>query len=373
MRVLFDHQIFSYQKFGGASRYFCELMNEFDRMGEPQFDLGVAASPNEYLAQTRYLAGKRLVQSGVPAFLKTYLRNEVCTARLARSRPHDVMHATFYDPGALRHLRGAKLVVTVLDMIPERFPEFFEVTGLYGRFVTRRWIEGKRELCLRADKILAISEQTKLDLVERFSIDPAQIIVTHLGNRLQPTPGAVRPQGFPERYLLFVGTRNTYKNFAFFLDAAQPVLADDPTLGIVCVGGGAFHAAEKAHLKTLGIESRVLQRGVADHELSACYQHALAFVFPSLYEGFGIPILEAFACACPALLAQASCFPEIAADAALYFDPADPPSLRAALRRLIGDAALAAVLRAKGLARAAAFTWEATALRTLQAYGMTIG
>ena len=115
-------------------------------------------------------------------------------------------------------------------------------------------------------------------------------------------------------------------------------------------------------------DGRVQQRNVADGDIAACYAHAEVFVFPSLYEGFGIPILEAFSCGCPTLLARASCFPEIAGDAALYFDPQTPGSMAAALTRLLGDAALRDQLRARGRARAAEFTWERTTARTLDIY-----
>lgn len=365
MRVLFDHQIFSHQRFGGASRYFHELMNVFDQRGEPAFDLGVMRSPNQYLRDARYYRGRTSDRAGMAARFTTYARNELAT-RLAARRNPDVFHATFYIPATVRAARRSKLVITVLDMIPERFPEYFPATGLYGRFVTRRWIEGKRLLCERADAILAISEHTKADVVSFYGIDPARITVTHLGNRLADSGDAAAPAGFPARYVLFVGTRNTYKNFGVVLEAIATL--DDPAIGLACVGGGAFDAGERAQIERLGLAARVVQRDVADSELAACYAHALAFVFPSRYEGFGIPILEAFACGCPALLANASCFPEIAGDAARYFDPDDATALGSALAEVIADRAVAEALRAKGRDRARAFTWEATARRTADVY-----
>lgn len=358
MRVLFDHQIFSYQRFGGASRYYHELIHVLHATPGVEVELGVARSPNEYLAHADYYRGKTTAPGGTAAFLATYARNELAT-RLAARRPHDVLHATFYDPLAAAH-RG-KLVITVLDMIPEHFPSYFETTGLYGRFVTKRWIEGKRTLCQRADQILAISETTKQDVVKLYGIDPARIAVTHLGNRLRG--GGAKPEGFPARYALYVGTRNTYKNFGVLLEAVAPL-----ELAVVCVGGGAFTPEEVALIAKHGLTDRVIQRSVRDDELAACYAHAAGFVFPSRYEGFGIPILEAFACGAPTILADASCFPEIAADAALYFDPDDAGALRDALRRVIDDPVAADALRAKGRARAAQFTWEETAAKTLAAY-----
>lgn len=367
VRVLFDHQTFSYQRFGGNSRYFAELIGELSKTTDVEVDLPVARSPNEYLQHAPYYRGITTQRTDVRAFLATYVRNAVQTQLVAR-RPHDIYHATFYDPAALLAVRKAKLVVTVLDMIPEHFPEAFTTTGWYGRLVTKRWIEGKRTLCERADAILAISEHTKRDVVDFYGIEPERITVTHLGNRLSSDGRDPRPAGFPEYYVLYVGTRNTYKNWVFFVDAIAPVLADDPALHAICIGGGAFDATETALLERLGLTGRVHQRSVRDSELAPSYAHARAFVFPSLYEGFGIPILEAFACGCPTLLATASCFPEIAGDAARFFDPKDPASLRSALTDVLGNTAVAEELRRKGRDRARQFTWAATAQQTLAVY-----
>jgi glycosyltransferase involved in cell wall biosynthesis len=365
MRVLFDHQIFSYQAFGGASRYYCELMAAFARTGEPAFELGVAESPNEYLAHASFYRGRKVAKQGVPRFLRTYARNAIEMTLASRRRQHDILHATFYDPGVLRDVRGGKLVVTILDMIPERFPELFSGDGLYNRLVTQRWIAGKRTLCERADAILAISEATKRDVVEIYGTDPERITVTHLGNSLTADANAPRLAGLPPSYVLFVGQRGLYKNFEIVVAA---VAALDRDTDIVAIGGGALTTEEQAMLARHGMSSRVQQRSVSDHELSACYAHALAFVFPSRYEGFGIPILEALACGCPTLLANASCFPEIGGDACVYFDPDSRDELVAALRRVRDDAAFRASLHDKGVIRARQFTWDATAARTHEAY-----
>lgn len=372
MRVLFDHQTFSHQRFGGNSRYFAELLTELYRAGDIEFDLPVVRTPNEYLSRAPYFHGKTSPRVDIPAFLARYVRNAVETQLVAR-RPHEIFHATFYDPSALLAVRDSKLVVTVLDMIPEHFPDAFTTTGLYGRFITKRWIEGKHLLCERADAILAISENTKRDITAFYGIDPARITVTHLGNRVVSEGREPLPPGFPQRYLLYVGTRNTYKNFTFFMEAVSPLLARDSTMHVVCIGGGAFDRPEQALLQRLGVASRVVQHTVQDSELAASYANAIAFVFPSLYEGFGIPILEAFGCGCPAILADASCFPEIAGEAARFFDPRDDRSLRDAIGEVLGDAALAADLRHKGRERARAFTWEATARQTAAVYRAVAG
>ena len=366
MRVLFDHQAFSHQRFGGNSRYFSELMNVFHTQGEPEFELAVRSTPNEYLSRAPYYRGHVSRRTGLPSFFARYLRNAVATWIAAR-KPHDIFHTTFYDPSALLAVRDAKLVVTVLDMIPERFPEAFPPDGLYARLVTKRWIEGKRTLCQRADAVLAISEHTKRDVIDQYGIAPDRITVTHLGNRLSAEGDIPRLAGLPDRYVLFVGTRNTYKNFSVVCEA----VASLDGIAILCIGGGPFDDRERAQIDSLHLGDRVVQRSVSDAELAACYAHALAFVFPSRYEGFGIPILEAFACGCPAVVANASCFPEIAGDAARYFDPDDAEELRAVLAEVIEDPVHAAALRTKGRARARQFTWEATAARTAAVYQKT--
>jgi glycosyltransferase involved in cell wall biosynthesis len=367
MRVLFDHPIFSYQTFGGASRYFAELMAAFARSGDVDFDLGVAESPNEYLKRMPYFRGTSVARPAVAGFVRTYLRNELAT-RAASLRRHDLIHTTFYDPVALVGRRGAALAVTLHDMIPELFPSLFPARGLYGRAITRRWIQGKRRLCERADLVLAVSEHTKRDAVRLYGLDPDKIVVVHHGVSLAADYDVPPVAYLPARYLLFVGTRQTYKNFDGFIAGAAPALHRDPALAIVCVGGGELDRTELSLLERHGLVGRAVQHRLSDGELAAAYAHARAFVFPSRYEGFGMPILEAFACGCPAIVADASCFPEIAGDAALRFDPDTPDALSQSLDRVLADAAVRDALIARGKARAKAFTWDAAATATAAAY-----
>lgn len=353
MRVLFDHQIFSYQAFGGASRYFVELMARFADRGDPQFTLGVAETPNEYLARASFYRGK-IVE---PRFLRTYARNSVATLAASR-RHHDILHATFYDPAITAVQRRSKLVVTVHDMIPEKFPELFAGSGLYNRFVTQRWIAGKRTLCERADAIIAVSEHTKTDLVELYGVAPDRITVIHHGASL--TPSTSRPYWLPDDYVLFVGQRGLYKNFRVVVEALHGEK-------LVCIGGGPFSDAERAQLVEHHVSA--IQRSVSDAELAACYAHARVFVFPSRYEGFGIPILEAFACDCPVVLARASCFPEIAGDAAAYFTPDSVSELSAALGQAVSRRES---LVAAGRARLQEFSWDRAASATAAVYRSTM-
>ena len=373
MRVLFDHQIYSYQTFGGISRYFFELMNQFQTFGNAEFDLALRYSDNVYL---KSLAGVRLhaapaaLQAGSKArFLATYLLNRRLSVRRLRAGEFDVFHPTFFDRYFVSKLGKKPFVMTLMDMTPELFPELFPRTSLYSRLVTSRWIDAKRDLAQRASRIIAISQNTKQDAVRLYGIEPGKIEVIHLASSmLPPSASAKWPPTAKRRFVLFVGSRFGYKNFDFFARAMQPVLARDGDLRVICAGGGRFTADERGTLGTIGQIDRFEQMDVADERLAGLYATARAFVFPSRYEGFGIPILEAFACGCPCVLSNTSCFPEIAGDAASFFDLEEESSLTAAIERVLGDDGHRSRLIERGRERAKLFAWRKTALQTLAVY-----
>jgi glycosyltransferase involved in cell wall biosynthesis len=155
-----------------------------------------------------------------------------------------------------------------------------------------------------------------------------------------------------------VGERRGYKNFVGVAPALAEVMRQDPAVHLVCFGGGSLAAEEMAAFKTAGVAQRVIATRGTDGDLAWAYAHAAAFVFPSLYEGFGMPILEAMTNRCPVVLAQCSCFPEIAADAALYFDPVQPDDLVEILNRVLRDRQLQHRLGEAGVQRVADFSWR---------------
>jgi glycosyltransferase involved in cell wall biosynthesis len=280
-----------------------------------------------------------------------------------RKGAFDIFHPTYYDPRCVASLRGKPFVITIHDMIHELFP---------GDFPNSSVPEGKKQLAMKARRIIAISETTKRDIVRLYGIDDAKIDVIYHGNSLTLPADGPRPTCLPARYLLFVGNRGIYKNFRLCTEAFARLTPDDPLLSLVCVGG-PFSGPEVGLLQSLGIADKVKQMQVSDETLALAYQYALAFVFPSLYEGFGIPLLEAFSCECPVIASRASCFPEIAADAAEYFDPADTGSLLEAIKKVILVPGRAKELRELGRLRARSFTWEKTCLETLASYMRALG
>jgi glycosyltransferase involved in cell wall biosynthesis len=360
IRILYDHQIFTSQTYGGISRYFYELMCCFADSRKVDCEVSISYSNNEYLSGAGtvrpFFRDRKFVG-------KTSLLNFVNTRRSIRTLADgafDVFHPTYYHPYFLKHLRKKPYVITVYDMVHELYPEMFPADD-----PTRAW---KGETVRNAAGVIAISQSTKNDVVRLYGIAPDRVRVIWLGNSLRPTGEQGEAPALPDRYLLYVGHRGGYKNFPFFIKAVTPVLQADPGLQIVSLGGGAFSQTETGLFQELGISGRVKQVSLPDEALPNLYRRAAAFVYPSLYEGFGIPILEAFASGCPVVASDASCFPEVAGDAALYFDPREESSLKERIERILYSDGVSENLITKGLQRVQEFSWEKTAQETKAVY-----
>ena len=375
MRIFFDHQIFSYQAYGGISRYFQELVSHLRGSVDAAVELEAPFSFNEYLKRDMSIKSKdffpncnsrndRLIK-----FFIYYTLNAAQNRRRLRRGEFDIFHPTFYDPYFIKLLAGQPFVLTIHDMTPELFPEMFPKNSLYGTIVTTRWIRNKQYLAKRADAIVAGSQNTKNDLVRLYGIEPQRVTVVYHGSSFSHITTGLHDIKLPDRYMLYVGERGGHKNFMSFAEAVVPLLKADSSLRIVCAGGGAFITKERGCLEEFGVFDRFISLvDVSDSSLLTLYKRAIAFVFPSLYEGFGIPILEAFSVGCPVALSEASCFPEIAGEAAVYFDPLSSESIRNTLDRLMNDGGLRSELRVKGFTRIKDFSWQKTADEMLSVY-----
>jgi glycosyltransferase involved in cell wall biosynthesis len=361
MRVLYDHQIFDSQLHGGVSRYFYELLARSQGRPGVTARLSALLSNNAYLRGAAFPAPRAFFPSLKPLRKGGHITavNRWHTLRQLRRGDFDLFHPTYYDPYFLPALGDRPFVLTVFDMVHELYPGLFKADD-----PTRA---RKARLVPRAAGLIAISESTRRDLVRLLGVPPERVRVVHLAAPTLPAPRA--PTGLPERYLLFVGQRGGYKNFLPFLSAVAPLLRAEQGLTLICAGGKVFSGAERAAIERERLGDRVLLHGSPDDAgLATLYRHALAFVYPSLYEGFGIPVLEAFACGCPAVVSRTSSFPEVGGDAAVYFDPEDPASMREAVARVAGDEQLRRELVARGARRASLFSWDRTATETLECY-----
>lgn len=262
-------------------------------------------------------------------------------------------------------------VLTVHDLIFERYPAHH--TWRNVQFLKRAMPTFVRA----ADVVIAVSEHTKRDLVELYRTPPAKIRVIYEGidAHFAPAPpdavSAVRNRyGLARPYLLMVGTLEPRKNHVTTMAALARLKAagQDVTLAVVGGQGWLFEPVQR-RVAELGLENDVVFTGyVPDADLPALYTGAACALAPSLYEGFGFPVLEAMACGAPVICSQASSLPELAGDAAILIHPTDDEALAAAVTRVLSAPDLAASMRAKGLAQAARFTWHACAHETADVY-----
>jgi glycosyltransferase involved in cell wall biosynthesis len=286
----------------------------------------------------------------------------------------DLLHATFIPPP----VSPVPYVFTMHDVSMFEHPEFYPSAI---RFRLTRLIErGLR----RARVVLCISEHCRRSVLERFDLDPERLLVAHHGvsPRFQPVADAaeraavLKRLGVEPPYLLHVGKYEPRKNLPRLLDAfARVASGSGAGVSLVLAGKPVWRDPSVAHaIARLGLAKRVVELGhVADEDLPALYTEALAFVFPTLWEGFGLPILEAMACGAPVVASSTTSLPEVAGDAALLVDPESVEALAAALERILDEPALRDALRQRGAARAAAFSWRRSAEATLAAYRTALG
>lgn len=358
IKVLYDHQMFSLQRYGGISRYFANLYHSFQNGTDVVADIPLLYCTNQYLKNETSLlpviAGKMLASKKS----RLYKWNKICSQAALEKNNFDLFHPTYYDPYFLKHLKKP-YVITVHDMIYELYPQYFDAKD--------KFVAHKKEVIYKADHIIAISESTKKDLQRFYSISDEKITVVHHG--FYPETSAQQPQAIiPANYLLFVGDRLHYKNFLPFAEAITPLLRNDQSLQLVCTGGGAFTIAENRFFIKQGIADKVLQLNASNEELNFLYQHAKLFVFPSLYEGFGFPLLEAFSNNCPVAASNTSSFTEVGGEAVAYFDPTDKSSIHSVVSSLLSNAAAIQELQVKGSKRLGLFRMDDCAAATASVY-----
>ena len=297
--------------------------------------------------------------------------------RLLRDMGADLYHSAYFlMPYALRRAEsrapgreGVPTLLTVYDLIPLLFPH---QSTLRARFLAR-WAT---RLALRAARrVIAISDATRRDFLTHFRLQPEKIQAIPLAAdpafrpQSRETVAAVRARyDLPERYLLYLGSNKPHKNLKRLVEMWARLQPQSMPLVIAGAWDGRYPEARQ-RAAALSLEGRVRWLGpVPDSDLPALYSGALLFVFPSLYEGFGLPVLEAMACGTPVACSNSSSLPEVAGDAALLVDPMNTEELVTAVRTALENESLRQDMTEKGLKRAQGFSWLQTAQRTLETY-----
>jgi glycosyltransferase involved in cell wall biosynthesis len=367
--IAYDHQIFSLQEYGGISRYFVELATRMHR----QTDFGARVlAPlhfNRYLRDGSVplwggYVSRRVVRAG-RVFRAV---NRLLEPAMLRALAPALLHRTYFGPAD--RAGGYPLVVTVFDMIHELCPQDFPAGDPVPRYKLRSVGE--------ADHVICISESTANDVVRMLGVPRTKISVTHLGFSHELAAAAAGGPDARDRharpYFLYVGQRAGYKNFERLLRAYSASAMLVKEFDLVAFGGGPWQGGELALIDSLGLrEGAVQHRAGSDLALARAYRDALAFVYPSEYEGFGIPPLEAMSCGVPVVCSDASSIPEVTGPAGEYFKPTDVDSIRAALERVASDPQRRSELIAAGAVRCQQFSWDRCVNETASIYRSVIG
>jgi glycosyltransferase involved in cell wall biosynthesis len=376
IKIVVDGNIYSRQRVGGISNYFNELLPRIARhantciyvMVPPSPLARVPRAPGVVICRERQLpslAGQSWRAESWFAPWRTRIQSAVWPLRLACMRDA-IFHSTYYT---MPPYSNTPQVLTVYDMIYERFSHIF------NSLADDKFRNLKMNCIRRATRIMAISEQTKKDVCELSGRSGDTVDVVPLGiDRavFYKTNDADVEHAFRakhrlwDRYILSVGGRKDYKNGSALLRAfGESRLKEKVAL---VVAGEPWSQGELRLLRELGITERVhLVSLPSVEELRLCYNFADVFVQPSLYEGFGLTVLEAMACGTPVAASRGGSLPEVALDAACYFDPHSPDEMVAAIERLL-DRATADEYRDRGYRRVRWFTWERTASETMAVY-----
>jgi len=361
MNIFYDQTIFQ-QMYGGISRYFREVIFRLLDKENVDIHLFMGLFVNQYWINNEKTHYKSYWGLEVPPVYKTgparrFVNEIMWRLFQAKFAPKgglgSIYHPTYYKFSGMPR---AKVVFTVYDLIHERFNSKDKTIML------------KQKAFERADTLICISDSTKNDLLNLYPSIKCNTKTIYLGYNDMSLLAKCddRLPAYP--YFLFVGPRYSYKNFECLLEAftLSPSLKKD--FGIVCFGGTAFSDKEKKRFAELGIAYGVTRFGGSDDILASLYKNAVAFVYPSLYEGFGIPPLEAMSCDCPVIASNTSSIPEVVGDAALLFTPTSAENLANELHKIAFDRNIRTQLIESGQKRRSLFSWNRCAEETLALY-----
>lgn len=358
MKILYDHLCFN-SRFGGVSKYFIEVIK---RLPPKSFTLSLKFSNNEYIANFNIIKFYQVLPNVFfrgKAKLLNYLNRPFSILHLLFTK-YDIYHQTHYDLYALPYIsKRSKFVTTIYDLNYITIPQYYSHKNIS--------LKAQKLSAERADKIIAISHNTKKDLIKYWGLNEEKIAVIHLGVDKEKKNSLTTVRIFEKPYLLYVGSREPYKNFNNLVKAFISLSVIYPELYIVCTGN-AFDNNEVIYFSELGLKDKIYSFSASENQISCLYRDAELFVYPSFYEGFGMPLLEAMVFDCPVVCSNTSCFPEVAGNAAQYFDPNSVDDMVNNIEKVLSDSSLRQILIANGRKRLELFSWDKTVLEHLLVY-----
>lgn len=354
MKIAYSYHGFI-QKVGGVSRYFYEIIKRISESHQIQvftkyntnLYLSTISIPHTFFLDKKNIKGRNRLRKLIENIYLYYNLKSVDI---------DLLHHTGEDPNVFKWTQKP-IVITIHDCIPEMF---------YTANKSR--LDKRKKIIHKANAIICVSQNTKNDLLKFYpDLDRDKVFVVYHGAATGiGEKEYLNQMDFP--YLLYVGSRyNEYKNFIFMLEAIYSILIDY-NIKLICTGE-PFNETEKQKIEEYNLQNYVINVGfVSEKQLSNLYHFAECFIYPSKYEGFGIPILEAFVHKCPVCLSNTSCFPEIAGEAACYFDPNSKNSIQSCVINLLRNSQLKKILKNKGEERVKLFSWDKACKQTLEVY-----
>lgn len=362
MQILYDGAIYGYQKVGGINRYFDNIISKLPNDFNPTLtSVRPRNEPHPYHPNLKVFSYKQFRPRRVSLWLASYYFQLV-----GMLNNYQIFHPTYYTLITRQSFQKKRcpVVLTVYDMIHEIYADLMDING--------EATEIKKRAILAADIVLCISENTKIDLLDRYSLPEERVLVTHLATEFNSSFG-YGDESIPHSpFFLYVGGRIFYKNFNNLLTAFSSVISkvSDITL---CVVGSPFDSSEQAMIAEMNIGKHIQHVGyISDSRLAKLYRNCIAFVYPSLYEGFGIPLLEAMICQAPIIASNTSSIPEVVGDAGLLFNPSSILDLADRLMFLLENPVERERLKVQGLEQNKKFSWDKTVTKTIDAYRSVI-
>lgn len=364
MKIIFDFKIFSHQRFGGPSRYFYNLFEHISLINKDTY----VVSPfycNEFLKKSNFKQNIKGIYIPKYKYINLALNffNKKFSNLLIKKFNPQILHTTDYSFSVSD--KNKKLVVTVHDLIHEIF---------YQDFGNDNKFRPKKRILDLADHVICVSNNTKNDLINFYKIDQKKISVIYHGNSFSNVKNFENKKlnlKLDFKYFLYIGSRKRYKNFFSIVKAIKKNKQIYNEYKLVCFGGGKLLKSEIKKFNEYQIDIKkiiIIENYCDDFLLYKLYKNASALIYPSKYEGFGMPIIEAMSLRCPVICSNASSLPEVYGDAALTFSPFSEKEILKSIESIVSDKELKSKLIRLGIKQSTKFSWEKCANQTLDVY-----